>query len=110
VDNLSSLLLIFSPSPQNAKFQQQIDSLSLYQDEIRLRQLSIYKVFPDHGLNQDNRALVQAQVLDLRDRFNKSPQAFTMVLLGPDGQEAARKSEWWNPVELFAKMTNQNTP
>jgi hypothetical protein len=100
-ENRSNLLLIFAPGPETATYRRQLDSLSGYAEEIRLRGLRIYKVFPDQGLNSDNQPLSVAQVQDLRNRFGVTPGEFVTLLLNADGREAARKEEWWSPIELM---------
>jgi|GEM_PF-2498141 len=100
-ENRSNLLLIFSPSPETPAYRQQLDSLSGYAEEIRLRGLRIYKVFPDQGLNSDNQPLSVAQVQDLRNRFGVAPGEFATLLLNADGQAAARKEDWWSPIDLM---------
>jgi hypothetical protein len=89
------LLLVFAPSPENQRYQEQLEHLN-NDDELAERELMLFHLFEsDSGFAGETR-LSEEDVTQLQETFKIEPRAFTVILVGKDGIE---KERWTNPVK-----------
>ncbi|MEM8898151.1 MAG: DUF4174 domain-containing protein [Bacteroidota bacterium] len=97
------VILIFSPSEQTRLYQDQIKLFSSESEGLKDRDLVLYELFPDSGRYEKSSSLSKNSVNRLRKRFSISPEEVTVILIGKDGGEKARKRNEIFPIqELFA--------
>lgn len=95
------LLLVFTPSAQDASCRQQHSFLG-QSGGLLNRDLVVASIYA-HGDGQIGSKLIStAQSEALRDQFNVEPDGFTAILIGKDGGEKQRFSKPVAPQELFA--------
>jgi hypothetical protein len=88
------LLLVFVPSPEDERYQQQLEHLGNEQ-ELQERDLVLFHIFEQGGFAGENR-LSKEDSKALRQQFAVEKQSFAVVLLGKDGTE---KQRWQDTVE-----------
>lgn len=97
------VILVFSPSEQNALSQDQVRLFSHHSEGMTDRDLVLYEIFTDSGKYENKSSLSKIEVNSLRKRFSISPEEVTVILIGKDGGEKARKRNEIFPIqELFA--------
>ncbi|MCC5927734.1 MAG: DUF4174 domain-containing protein [Cyclobacteriaceae bacterium] len=94
------VLLIFSESPEDQNYKQQIRLLNENADGLTERDLTVLSVFPDRVEKNNARQTSDFSALSLR-QYYKISTSFTIVLIGKDGGEKRRTQTILKPEELF---------
>jgi Domain of unknown function (DUF4174) len=88
------LLLVFVPSKNNAKYQQQMRLWQGQKAGFDERNLLVIDVLP--GISIDNE-----EVAKVRKQFNVNPEEFLVVLVGKDGTAKRRDNSPVSPQAIF---------
>ncbi len=97
------VLLVFSPTEQDALYRDQITLFSNQSEGLLDRDLVLYEIFSSSGRYENNTSLSKTEVNSLRKRFSISQSEVVVILVGKDGGEKARKvDEIFTTQELFA--------
>ncbi len=86
------ILITFSQDENNTTYSKQIGIFEKNQPDIIERDLVIFKIFKENGLNPDQKQLSQQEVESLRKHF-KIKNDFQMLLIGKDGTVKERYHE-----------------
>jgi len=87
------VLLVFTPSVEDALYQQQLQALPKWQDKHR----AIWQIIDEHAVIVDGEAKPQLSTAPFYEFFSLDPSHFTLVYLGKDGEIIRQSSA---PVEL----------
>lgn len=97
------LLLVFAPSPQDGRYLEQTRLFHGLEEALDDRDLLVFYLFRTGGRLRDQN-LEPETAETLRDEFNASPDAFTVVLVGKDGTEKERSQTPIDPAGLFTTI------
>jgi hypothetical protein len=86
------ILLIFSPSEENSSYQKQFNILDNSNAAIKERDLVVFRIFTENGLDPRNNKLSQQEVKALRNLF-KVDENYQMLLIGKDGTVKKKYAE-----------------
>lgn len=99
----SHVLLLFAPEGGHLKMLRQLKEVRDEAAGAAERNLAVFQVYPDGGVDPEGRYLNAEAAGELRRRF--APEAeFTLVLAGKDGVEGFRGSEVLEARDLFARI------
>ena len=87
------LLLVFSPDSEHPQFSQQMLELQREPAAWQERDLGLFQLWPQGGLNPALEPLSQAQSQSLYRQYGVVPGQFVVILVGKDGGEKARRQE-----------------
>ncbi len=94
------VILLFAPSPEHVAFQRQDHLLDEVRAGVSDRDLVIYRLFEDGGVDPQGQPLPAASVRSLRRAYRPS-DGFTFILIGKDGTEKLRETAVVSMEELF---------
>lgn len=98
----NQVLLVFAPSRQNARYQEQSDMLADKTAGLNERDLIlIYALADGKGRRVGTRLFGGGDEKALRQRYGVGPQQFRVVLVGKDGHEAYSSREPLSSTRLF---------
>ncbi|MFA0961674.1 DUF4174 domain-containing protein [Roseivirga sp. BDSF3-8] len=89
-------LYIFSPDQRNDLYYQLNRRLQSESEEVVERDLVVYRLFPEEGIDPEDGNITSNEVLALREKFKVAPGDFAVILVGKDGY---RKMRWDNKVK-----------
>ncbi len=95
------LLVVFAPSRQDIRFEQQMTRFSTAQDGLRDRDLLVVSLVGGGPSQVEDQPLTAAAEQRLRERFAVGPSAFCVVLVGKDGTEKRRDDKPVTARSLF---------
>lgn len=101
------LLFVFAEADTSEVLARQEEAFAGHDAGFRDRDLLLLTVTgSDHGTHRtapgaDSRPLTEAAARRLRDRFDVSPDAFRVLLVGKDGTEKRRDAEPVSPRSIF---------
>lgn len=95
------VILLFAPSPEHAAFQRQNSLLDEARPGVSDRDLVVYRLFEDRGVDPRGQPLPPASVRSLRRAYQPSENGFTFILVGKDGTEKLREKSVVSTEELF---------
>lgn len=105
-------LLVFAPSPEDARYRAQVEMLQGHGAELEDREMVLLHVFERDDNGEEAHAL--------RTRYGVRTGAFLIVLVGKDGETKFKASEPVGPAEVFGlidampmrqqEMRNRRTP
>jgi hypothetical protein len=95
------LLLLFSPSPGNPAYQALWRELQKQFSGVRERDLLVFHVMEQGKSFLDSREIPAAEARALRQRFDISPGAFTVVLVGKDGGVKLKRADRVALADIF---------
>ena len=96
------VLVIFSPSVENPDFQQQNEMLSTVQAGLNERDMVIWRIVADHSVSIDGARKAQLGTPRFYRYFKTDENAYTVILLGKDGEEKLRQYETVSEASLFS--------
>jgi len=99
----SHVLLLFAPEGGHIALLRQLKQVRDSAGGAAKRDLAVFQVYPDAGVDPEGRYLGAEVAGDLRRRFAPDA-AFGLVLLGRDGQTAFRSKESLSARDLFARI------
>lgn len=103
--NEDRIFLLFSPSVENTQYQQQMNVLIDNQDYLEEREVALYKLFEREGYNPENKSLVSAHVLQLREHFDIQDDQFALLYVTVNGVVQMRKETVVN-IETITEVLN----
>ncbi|MEL6717830.1 MAG: DUF4174 domain-containing protein [Bacteroidota bacterium] len=86
------IILIFSESPEDRLMIQQLAQLEEDSEGLKDRDLVIYKIYKESGIDPAGKLLNPAMVEQLRSVYEVSGDSFSVVLIGKDGGKKLRKT------------------
>ncbi len=103
------LILLFAPSPEDARYQEQATLLEEAGAGLQDRDLIIFHLLGGTGyLNKagsaDEQNLTQNEVEALRERFGVGENGFALLLVGKDGTVKRRAEEVVSVDDLFNQI------
>jgi hypothetical protein len=103
LQNNARMLIVFSPDPNSASFQRQLQLIARHSFELSVRNTVVVPVststkFADDQFSFENLPLGTAgEQAEARSRFHVRPGDFLVILLNQDGSEQIRSA---NPVDI----------
>ena len=98
--NDQRILLLFSPSKTNTKYQKQLEILLKNKEKLIKREVALYKLYKEEGLNPENKYLASAHVLKLRDQFGIEEDEFAFLYVGMNANVKMRRNKV-TPIETL---------
>ncbi len=95
------VILLFAPSPEQTAYQRQRQLLDEARAGVADRDLVIYRLFEDSGVDPRGKSLPEASVRSLRRIYQPSDDGFTFILIGKDGTEKLRETALVSMEQLF---------
>lgn len=92
-NNDQRILLLFSPSKDNTQYQKQLQILLDNRQRLMKREVALYKLYKEEGLNPENKYLATAHVLKLRDQFGIEENEFAFLYVGMDANVKMKRNE-----------------
>lgn len=96
------LLLVFAPTREEPHFQALHESLGARTSEVEDRDLVVFEVLETGPSTVDGDPLDPKAARVLRERFRAPVAAFSVVLVGKDGEVKLERQERTNLDEIFA--------
>lgn len=87
------VLLVFSPDAGYAPYQQQNAMLDKHSAAWKERDLVIWRFVRNESVSVDGEAKVNMGTPMFYEYFDVSPDSFTVLLIGKDGEEKLRQSD-----------------
>lgn len=84
------LVLVFAPSSKSPPYQEQVRLFEAVRTELESRDIVVAYVLHEGQSVAGGSPVDVKTVSTLRDRFGVGPEAFGVVLVGPDGTERKR--------------------
>ena len=97
------LVLLFAPSPEDTRYQEQKVVLEAARAGLEDRALVVFRLFVTSGYVGE-KSLTQNEIASLRDRFEVAESAFVFILIGKDGMVKRRAEEVVSIVDLFDQI------
>ena len=85
------LVLVFAPSENNAAYQQQMQLFQGQQASFAERNLLLIELLTDGTSRVGGESVDAKEAAQIRERFNVSPEQFSVVLVGKDGTAKRRE-------------------
>ncbi|MGK7393799.1 MAG: DUF4174 domain-containing protein [Candidatus Cyclobacteriaceae bacterium M3_2C_046] len=104
--NDDRILVMFSPSPENSKYEKQLQIMLDHKEPLLDRQVALYKIYPREGLNAENERLATANVLKLRQQFKIEDDQFALLFVGVNGEV---KFETYEVINIDPLLTVLDT-
>lgn len=98
------LLLIFSPSPAEPAYQQQMLLLAGEESALAQRDLLLVHLVAREPSRLGRRRLPPGTAEDLRAQFGADETTFAVVLIGLDGTEKRRSTDPMPPTDIFGAI------
>ena len=98
------LVLLFAPSAEDARYQEQAAALEEADAGLNDRDLLVFHLFGEGSSHVGEESLTQEEVTGLRDRFDVDPNAFTLILIGKDGTVKRRAEAVVSAQDLFNQI------
>ncbi len=98
------LILLFAPSAEDARYQEQVAALEGARAGLNDRDLLVFHLFGAGSSHVGEESLTQEEVTGLRDRFDIDPNAFTLILIGKDGTVKRRAEAVVGAQDLFDQI------
>lgn len=95
------VILIFAESIQNSLYQQQQRLLQANAEELKDRDLVVYRILDQKGIEPGGKTMKMKWADDLRKRYNRTNKSFFFVLLGKDGGMKLLSDQVVEMRELF---------
>lgn len=100
----SRLVLLFTPSPDDPMFEQQVKLLYKQTDELEERNLVFLFITPNGKFENTGRFLKEAAARKLYEKFGAEQYQFEMVLVGLDGYEKFRAVNRITPASVLIEL------
>lgn len=97
----SRILLVFAPTPDDARYEEQVDEIEAEREEAEDRDLLLFGIFEDGPSFAEERAVSSGESARARVRFDVSHAEFGLRLLDKDGTEILRSSEPLTAEDIF---------
>lgn len=95
-------LLLFAPASDNPHLVNQKESIDSHLDALQERDIVVLEIIgPDNGLYLNGKLQPDKQGNALRERFDAPADAFTVILVGKDGNDKLRKQAPVEVTQLF---------
>lgn len=98
------VLLIFSPALENKEFQQQDALLEQNKTELKERDVTVWYIIHNDRVVVDGHIKPQLGTPPFYKHYAISPDDFTIILLGKDGDEKLRKKNMLKAEKLFSTI------
>lgn len=95
------LLLVFAPDSNHPFFESLRRDLSTRTHEVDDRDLVVFEILGVGTSKRDGTQLDPHTAASLRERFDVSPKAFSLILMGKDGGVKLRRNDPVNLEEIF---------
>lgn len=96
------LVLIITNDIKSPDYRKQMVSFRPILKELEERKLIIYKILPESNLLFGHPSEFRIQDQKVYDKYKKTDKIFEIVLIGLDGAEKFRQTEYLSPEKLFA--------
>ncbi len=96
------IILIFAVDPNYEDFLLQERLFKESNEEFEDRDLIVFHIFRNHGLDPDGRALSKEDQLYLQSRYNADPGKYSLILLGKDGGVKLRSTLPVTAEEIYS--------
>jgi len=95
------LLLVFAPDSSHPLFESLRRDISTRKHEVDDRDLFVFEILGVGTSKRDGTQLDPHAAASLRERFDVSPKAFSLILVGKDGGVKLRRNDPVNLEEIF---------
>ena len=95
------LLLVFAPDSNHPLFESLRRDISTRTHEVDDRDLVVFEILGVGTSKRDGTQLDPHTAASLRERFNVSTKAFSLILVGKDGGVKLRRNDPVNLEEIF---------
>ena len=98
------IFLIFSPSPDDNRYEKQMNVLIENQEVLTRAEVALYKLFEEDGYNANNQRIVTAQVLKLRQQFDIADEEFALMYVTVNGQVQMKRNQLSTITEILTLL------
>lgn len=101
------LLLLFTPNADDADYQAQVEALDAHDFGLEDRDMVVFHILADEGYierNGEKTPLTDPQSASLRTQFDVPQDAFTLLLIGKDGDIKRHENQAIAVDTLFAQI------
>ena len=96
------IVLLFADHESDDKLQKQIGLLTDKPDEVTDRDLIMYQIFLEKGIQPDGSVMQREDARHFRQQYLVGDGDFVCLLIGKDGSAKMRTAEMIHPEVLFA--------
>jgi hypothetical protein len=98
------VLIVFAPDTGNPFFRRQISEITSHQAGVAERDMVVIQVIGDHRAEVNGKSDSIFKVAAIRDGYGVNKKQFRTILVGKDGGEKLRSSEFIPMAEIFSTI------